>query len=98
MTRVMEFVNATPSISDQFVLKRAWASRSSDIWNDDDFDVLYKGAVVGRIYKATGRTFSGSWFWGLAYDYLDRQPTHGYTETREAAMRALVRSWSLNDN
>ena len=91
-------MNDTPSSSDEFVLKRAWASRSSDQWNDDDFDVLYKGAIVGRVYKATGRTLSEFWFWGLVYDYLDRQPSHGYTETREAAMRALVRSWSLNDN
>ena len=35
--------------------------------------------------KATGRTLTRFWFWGLTYDYLDRQPTHGYTETREAA-------------
>ena len=54
MTRIVEFVNDTPSISGEFLLKRAWASRSSDIWNDDDFDVLYKGAVVGRILQGNG--------------------------------------------
>ena len=33
----------------QLVLKRASASRPSGAWNDDDFDVLADGAVVGRI-------------------------------------------------
>jgi hypothetical protein len=31
------------------ILKRASASRPSGQWNDDDFDVLADGAVVGRI-------------------------------------------------
>jgi hypothetical protein len=34
------------------VLKRASASRLSGEWNDDDFDVLADGVVVGRIMKA----------------------------------------------
>jgi hypothetical protein len=33
------------------ILKRASASRSSGEWNDDDFDVLADGVVVGRIMK-----------------------------------------------
>jgi hypothetical protein len=32
---------------DYLVLKRASASRTSGEWNDDDFDVLASGAVVG---------------------------------------------------
>jgi hypothetical protein len=31
------------------ILKRASASRPSRDWNDDDFDVLADGVVVGRI-------------------------------------------------
>ncbi len=34
------------------LLKRASASRPSGEWNEDDFDVLEEGAVVGRIFKA----------------------------------------------
>ena len=34
------------------VLKRASASRSSGEWNDDDYDVLAEGIVIGRIMKA----------------------------------------------
>jgi hypothetical protein len=35
------------------ILKRASASRSSGEWSDDDYDVLFDGEVVGRIYFAT---------------------------------------------
>jgi hypothetical protein len=38
---------------DYLVLKRASANRPSGEWNEDDFDVLADGAVVGRIFKAT---------------------------------------------
>jgi hypothetical protein len=34
-----------------FILKRASASRPSGEWNDDDYDVLADGVVVGRILK-----------------------------------------------
>jgi hypothetical protein len=37
---------------DYLILKRASASRPSGEWNDDDFDVLANGVVVGRIFKA----------------------------------------------
>jgi len=37
----------------QLILKRASTSRPSDEWNDDDFDVLADGAVVGRIFKVS---------------------------------------------
>jgi hypothetical protein len=33
------------------ILKRASASRPSGVWNDDDYDVLADGFVVGRIFK-----------------------------------------------
>ena len=37
---------------DYLILKCASASRPSSEWNDDDFDVLCDGVVVGRIMKA----------------------------------------------
>ena len=40
---------------DYLILNRAPLSRSSGRWNDDDFDVLADGAVVGRIFKAARR-------------------------------------------
>src|SRR5215471_11868640 len=39
----------------QSLLKRAALSRPSGEWNDDDFDVLAAGIVVGRIMKAAAR-------------------------------------------
>jgi hypothetical protein len=33
------------------ILKRTSASRPSGEWNDDDYDVLASGEVVGRIFK-----------------------------------------------
>jgi len=37
------------------ILKRASASRPSSEWDDDDFDVLADGGVVGRIMKTVCR-------------------------------------------
>ena len=76
------------------ILKRASASRPSGEWNDDDFDVLADGVVVGRIFKANASTVGASWMWTLAFGHHeDRTPTHGYAATREAAMTAIAKSW-----
>ena len=76
------------------ILKRASASRPSGVWSDDDYDVLAEGEVVGRIMKAIAAPVGSPWFWTLAYGYhRDRNPTHGYAETREAAMAAFKKSW-----
>ena len=40
---------------DYLVLKRASASRQSGEWNEDDFDVLADGIVVGRILSPSLR-------------------------------------------
>jgi hypothetical protein len=40
---------------DYLVLKRASASRPSGEWNEDDYDVLAGGDVVGRIFRQTPR-------------------------------------------
>jgi hypothetical protein len=76
------------------ILMRAATSRSSGEWNDDDYDVLADGVVVGRIMKAAAVPVGMSWMWTLAFGHLeDRTPTHGYEETREAAMAAFAKSW-----
>ena len=79
---------------DQLILKRASASRLSGEWNDDDYDVLAEGIVVGRIMQAAAAPVDSPWLWTLAYGYHeDRAPTHGYEATREAAMAAFAKSW-----
>jgi hypothetical protein len=49
------------------ILKRASASRPWGEWNDDDFDVLANGAVVGRIFKANAAPVGSPWMWTLAF-------------------------------
>jgi hypothetical protein len=76
------------------VLKRASASRPSGEWNDDDFDVLAAGTVVGRILKVHAAPVGAPWMWTLAFGHHDdRTSTHGYAATREDAMAAFAKSW-----
>jgi hypothetical protein len=76
------------------LLKRAATSRLSGKWNDDDYDVLADGAVVGRIMKAAAAPVGSPWLWTLAFgQHEDRTPTHGYAATREAAMAAFAKSF-----
>ena len=78
---------------DYLLLQRAWASRPSGEWKDDDFDVLADGVTVGRIMKAAASPVDAPWMWTLMVGYEDRTPTHGYAATREAAMAAFAKSW-----
>src|SRR5262249_61952066 len=58
----------------------------------NDYNVLAKGVVVGRIMRAIVAPVGSPWFWPLAYGYHhDRKPTHGYAATREAAMAAFAK-------
>jgi hypothetical protein len=61
------------------ILKRASASRPSGEWDDDDFDVLADGVVVGRIMETAAAPVGQPWMWTLAFGHHeDRTPTHGY--------------------
>jgi hypothetical protein len=78
----------------QLILKRASASRPSGEWNDDDYNVLSDGTVVGRIFKVNAAPVGTPWMWTLALGFHeDRTPTHGYAATREDAMAAFAKSW-----
>ena len=78
---------------DYLILKRASASRPSGEWSDDDYDVLTDDEVVGRIFKANAAPVGAAWMWTLMVGCEDRTPTHGYAESREAAMAAFAKSW-----
>src|SRR5262245_52153050 len=59
------------------ILKRASASGPSGERNEDDYNVLAEGVVVGRIMRAIVAPVGLPWFWTLAYGYHhDRRPTH----------------------
>jgi hypothetical protein len=76
------------------ILKHAWASRPSGRWNDEDYDVLADGAVVGPHLPGHAAPVGMPWMWTLAFGHHeDRKPTHGYAATREAAMAAFAKSW-----
>jgi hypothetical protein len=53
-------------------------------------DVIADGVVVGRIMRAAASPEGMPWMWTLAFEYHEnRTPTHGYAESREAAMTAF---------
>jgi hypothetical protein len=63
-------------------------------WNDDDFDMLTGGVVVGRIMKAADAPVGAPWLCTLAFGHHEnRTSTHGYEVTREAAMAVFAKSW-----
>jgi hypothetical protein len=79
---------------DQLILKRSNASRPSGQWSEDDYDVLAKGEVVGRIMRVIAAPEDTPWMWTLGYGHhRNRSPTHGFEATREAAMAAFAKSW-----
>ena len=81
-------------MTQQLILKSASKSRSSGEWNEDDYDVVADGLVVGRIMKAAAVPVETSWMWTLGYGYhKDRTPIQGYAATREDAMTAFAKSW-----
>jgi hypothetical protein len=49
---------------DYLTLKRAPASRPSAQWEDDDYDVLAGGEIVGRIFNS-GVSVASPWMWTL---------------------------------
>jgi hypothetical protein len=55
---------AVAIVDSSLVLKRASAFRPLGEWNEDDFDVLADGAVVGRIFKANASPVGASWIAG----------------------------------
>jgi hypothetical protein len=68
----------------RLILKRASASRPSGEWNDDDYDVLADGALVGRIFKANAALVGR-----LSY-ILHREPVvaGGHFRARAAVVNA----------
>src|SRR5215813_11919836 len=71
------------------VLKRAKFSRPSGQWQDEDYDVLADGKVVGCIYErgGIGEPPELRWFWSVtAVVPAIPHVTNGHASTRKEAM------------
>jgi hypothetical protein len=62
-------------------------------WNQDDYDVLEDGVIVGRIFKVPIAPKDQPWMWASGHNGDYRRATHGYEPTREDAMAAFAKSW-----
>ena len=75
------------------ILRSAKAGRSGGPWDDDDYDVLHQGKVVGRIrltvYKVPNYP---RWFWSITTQPGIPQSS-GMEMTREDAMQAFRARW-----
>jgi hypothetical protein len=62
--------------------------------NQEDYDVLENGVVVGRIFKVPIAPQDQPWMWASGHGghHIERA-THGYEATRGAAMAAFAKSW-----
>jgi hypothetical protein len=72
----------------RLILKRAPIG-----WNQDDFDVVEDGVIVGRIFKVPIAPQDRHWMWASGHNGHIRRAAHDYESTREAAMAAFAKSW-----
>jgi hypothetical protein len=72
----------------QLILKRAPIG-----WNQDDYDVLADGKLVGRIFKVPIAPQDRTWMWASGHNRNTHHAAHGYEPTREDAMAAFAKSW-----
>jgi hypothetical protein len=61
--------------------------------NQDDYDVLEDGVIVGRIFKVPNAPPGRPWMWVTGHGRQIRRAAHGYAETRKDAMSAFAKSW-----
>jgi hypothetical protein len=65
--------------------------------NQEDYDVLENGVVVGRIFCLDAIGPRGRpWMWASGHNGDIKRAAHGYEPTREAAMAAFAKSWRRN--
>jgi hypothetical protein len=61
------------------ILKRGKFSRTSGSWQDEDYDVIADGRVVGRIYEDASASTPPElrWFWSITEIVPASSATHG---------------------
>jgi hypothetical protein len=81
------------------ILKRAKLSRSSGQWQDEDYDVLADGKVVGRILQEnTSGPPELRWVWSVLVTPATPGVTNGTAATREQAMAKFRWAWDQAKN
>jgi hypothetical protein len=77
------------------ILKRASISRPSGQCQDNDFDVLADGKVVGRILESGSRFDPPGlqWTWSILFTPATPGVTNGTAATREEAMAKFRAAW-----
>ena len=84
-------------MSGDLVLIRAQKSRTSGVWDNDDYDVRVgdaQGAVIGRIFKAVSTPRDQPWLWTITALQRRPQTWRGFTATREQAMAEFKMVWT----
>jgi hypothetical protein len=80
----------------RLTLKRASASHSSGQWNNEDYDVLTDGKVVGRIYEeaSAGTPPELRWFSSIT-EIVPAVPniTNGHAATLNEAKARFRAAW-----
>jgi hypothetical protein len=62
--------------------------------NQDDYDVLENGVIVGRIFTVPTAPPGRPWMWASGHAAATvKRAAHGYEPTREDAMTAFAKSW-----
>jgi len=69
------------------ILKRAPTG-----WNQEDYEVLEDGVVIGRVFLMPIGLKGWPWMWAIR-ERKGPTPGHGYEPTCEAAMAAFAKSW-----
>jgi hypothetical protein len=75
-------------MTQSLILKRAPIG-----WNQDDYDVVENGVIVGRIFLDAVGPRGRPWMWVSGHV---KRAAHGYEATREAAMASFAKSWRRN--
>ena len=78
------------------ILKRAKLSRPSGQWQDEDYDVLADGKVVGRIYEDGSASTPPDmrWFWSItAIVPAVPNVTNGHAATLDEAKAKFRDAW-----
>jgi hypothetical protein len=65
-------------------------------WDENDFDVLWEGQAVGRIYRRMGaRDDAQSWSWSILIVTAPGTTTNGLAATLDEAKAAFSRNWGI---